>query len=348
MTLKTFHFAGVASMNITLGVPRIKEIINASKKISTPIITVALENDQDPEFARRVKGRIEKTTLGEVSEYLEEVFLPDDCFLLVKLDVERIKLLKLEVTADSIRYSLCTAPKLKIKPKDCSVVGESLITIRPGVSGKSSMYYHLQFLKEKIVSVVIKGLPTVSRAIIHIDDSEAGVKPKYKLFVEGDNLREVLATPGVLGKQTTSNNTYEVAATLGIEAARATIMKEIDYTMSSHGMSIDKRHIMLLADLMTCRGEVLGITRHGLAKMKESVLMLASFEKTSDHLFDAAYHGQEDAISGVSECIIMGIPMRVGTGLMELLQKPKKYTPPTPRTLMFDAKRFHLPEFAAK
>ena len=80
--------------------------------------------------------------------------------------------------------------------------------------------------------------------------------------------------------------------------ARATIMKEIDYTMSSHGMSIDKRHIMLLADLMTCRGEVLGITRHGLAKMKESVLMLASFEKTSDHLFDAAYHGQEDAING--------------------------------------------------
>ena len=108
--------------------------------------------------------------------------------------------------------------------------------------------------------------------------------------MEGDNLREILATPGVLGKQTTSNNTYEMFATLGIEAARSTIMKEIDYTMGSHGMSIDKRHIMLLADLMTCRGEVLGITRHGLAKMKESVLMLASFEKTSDHLFDAAYH----------------------------------------------------------
>ena len=58
MTLKTFHFAGVASMNITLGVPRIKEIINASKKISTPIITVCLDNDTDPEYARRVKGQI--------------------------------------------------------------------------------------------------------------------------------------------------------------------------------------------------------------------------------------------------------------------------------------------------
>jgi DNA-directed RNA polymerase III subunit RPC1 len=87
-----------------------------------------------------------------------------------------------------------------------------------------------------------------------------------------------------MASKTTSNNTYEVASVLGIEAARQTIMTEINYTMESHGMSIDRRHITLLADLMTCRGEVLGITRHGLAKMKESVLMLASFEKTGDHL----------------------------------------------------------------
>merc|ERR1712039_1087054 len=120
-------------------------------------------------------------------------------------------------------------------------------------------------------------------------------------------------------KKTTSNNTYEVGATLGIEAARQTIMNEIRVTMESHGMYIDIRHIQLLADLMTCRGEVLGMTRHGMAKMKESVLMLASFEKTADHLFDAAYYGQKDVIKGVSECIIMGMPMNVGTGLMQLL-----------------------------
>ena len=91
MTLKTFHFAGVASMNITLGVPRIKEIINASKSISTPIITANLDVCDDAEYARLVKGRIEKTLLGEISEYMEEVFLPDDCFVLVKLNTDRIK-----------------------------------------------------------------------------------------------------------------------------------------------------------------------------------------------------------------------------------------------------------------
>lgn len=69
------------------------------------------------------------------------------------------------------------------------------------------------------------------------------------------------------------------------------------------------------------QGEVLGITRFGIAKMKDSVLMLASFEKTTDHLFDAAIHGRVDKIEGVSECIIMGIPMPIGTGLFKLRQK---------------------------
>merc|ERR1719249_555233 len=93
---------------------------------------------------------------------------------------------------------------------------------------------------------------------------------------------------------------------------------------------------------MTCRGEVLGITRHGLAKMKESVLMLASFEKTSDHLFDAAYYGQRDAINGVSECIIMGIPMNLGTGIFKLLFQADKPPRKMERPLLFQAPNFHL------
>lgn len=334
MTLKTFHFAGVASMNITQGVPRIKEIINANPKISTPIITASLVNDTDPEFARRVKGRIEKTTLGEITEYIEEVYLPDDCFLLLKIDIERIKLLKLEVDANSIRYSLCTS-KLKLTPKQVVVQGDSLITIFPNKQKSNNLSYLLTQLMDNIPNVVVKGISTVSRAVIHSDDSTG--KTFYKLFVEGDNMREVMATLGVQGNKTTSNNTIEVFKTLGIEAARATIMTEIKLVMENHGMSIDRRHLMLVADLMTSRGEVLGITRQGLAKMKESVLNLASFEKTADHLFDAAYYGQTDAICGVSESIIMGIPVPVGTGIFKLLQKANK-DPVKVKTLLFDKK----------
>ena len=244
------------------------------------------------------------------------------------------------------RYAICNS-KLRIKPGNCTIAGESLIKITPSVSGKTTLYYQLQLLREKLPSVVIKGLPTVNRAIIHMDESKSGGQT-YKLYVEGDNLREVMATHGVDGRHTTSNNTLEVATTLGIEAAKTTIIEEVKYTMESHGMSIDIRHIQLLADLMTCRGEVLGITRHGMAKMKESVLMLASFEKTADHLFDAAYYGQKDAIKGVSECIIMGIPMSVGTGLMQLLYEQKKEPLRAQRRLLWDDKSFNTPEFSCR
>lgn len=49
--------------------------------------------------------------------------------------------------------------------------------------------------------------------------------------------------------------------------------------------------------------------------------MLASFEMTLDHLFDAAIHSRKDEISGVSERIIMGVPIPLGTGLFRLLRK---------------------------
>ncbi|XP_037611285.1 DNA-directed RNA polymerase III subunit RPC1 isoform X2 [Sebastes umbrosus] len=340
MTLKTFHFAGVASMNITLGVPRIKEIINASKNISTPIITAHLDVEDDADFGRLVKGRIEKTLLGEISEYIEEVFLPDDCFILVKLSLERIRLLRLEVNAETVRYSICMS-KLRVKPGDIAVHGEAVVCVSPRENNKSSMYYVLQSLKEDLPKVVVQGIPEVSRAVIHIDEQSS--KNMYKLLVEGDNLRAVMATHGVNGSRTTSNNTYEVEKTLGIEAARSTIINEIQYTMVNHGMSIDRRHVMLLADLMSYKGEILGITRFGLAKMKESVLMLASFEKTADHLFDAAYFGQKDSVCGVSECIIMGIPMNIGTGLFKLLHKADKDPSPVKRPLLFDSAEFHIP-----
>ncbi|KAH8042081.1 hypothetical protein HPB51_021165 [Rhipicephalus microplus] len=219
-------------------------------------------------------------------------------------------------------------------------IGSSLLTIRPNATSKTSLYYSLQNLMEQLPKIVIKGIPSSSRAVIHADDSHGSTK--YRLLVEGDGLRDVIATYGVEGIKTSSNNTSEVEKTLGIEAARATIIREIATTMQSHGISVDRRHLMLLADLMTFRGEVLGITRHGLARMKESALMLASFEKTADHLFDAAYYGQTDEISGVSESIILGVPMSIGTGFFDLVHKVDWRPLAAPRQLIFDRSEFHI------
>jgi DNA-directed RNA polymerase III subunit RPC1 len=129
MTLKTFHFAGVASMNVTLGVPRIKEIINATKEISTPIITAKLVNDQDLISARIVKGRIEKTLLGDIAKYIKEVYTPRGCFLEVKLDINTISALKLELSIHDVRNAILKTPKMKVKDKNIEVKDHKKIHI---------------------------------------------------------------------------------------------------------------------------------------------------------------------------------------------------------------------------
>jgi DNA-directed RNA polymerase III subunit RPC1 len=155
-------------------------------------------------------------------------------------------------------------------------------------------------------------------------------------LVEGYGLQDVMNCPGVDSRYTKSNHIIEMQRVLGIEAARSMISSEIKYIMTAYGITVDRRHLMLLSDVMTFKGEVLGITRFGVAKMKESVLMLASFEKTTDHLFDAAVHSREDSIVGVSECIIMGVPIPIGTGLFKLVQKYPQAVASYKRTRLLD------------
>ncbi|CAL5026703.1 unnamed protein product [Urochloa decumbens] len=320
MTLKTFHFAGVASMNVTLGVPRIKEIINAAKKISTPIITAELLSRKDVLSARIVKGAMEKAVLGEVASAIKIVLKSSQPNLVVKLDMQLIEALHMGISADSVQLSILNHPKIKLKSEHVRVIDRAKLRIYPAGTDKSKLQLELHNLKSMLPKVIVKGIPTVERVVID-ERKKDGKLERYNLLVEGTNLLAVMGTPGVDARNTKSNHIMEMSSTLGIEAARRSIIDEIQYTMKSHGMNIDVRHMMLLADLMTYKGEVLGITRYGIAKMKTSVLMLASFEKTQEHLFNASYSGREDDIEGVSECIIMGIPMQLGTGILKVRQR---------------------------
>jgi len=290
MTLKTFHFAGVASMNVTLGVPRMQEIINATPKISTPIIAAKLVNDTDATAARLVKGRIEKTELGDVAEYIKEVYTPSGCYLSVKIDLKAVRALQLEVTVESIRTSILKTPKLKIKEKHLKVVKANKIHIEPYDDSRDKMYFVMQDLKSKLPRVTISGLPSVTRAVISYEDDnqKKNEGAKYRLAVEGHGLAEVMRTPGVDFTRTSTNHTLEVCEVLGIEAARQKIISEIEYLMGEYGIHIDRRHTQLLADEMTFKGKVLGIQRRGVAASKASTLQLASFEQVETHLYDAA------------------------------------------------------------
>ncbi|RDB15486.1 DNA-directed RNA polymerase III subunit rpc1 [Hypsizygus marmoreus] len=335
MTLKTFHFAGVASMNVTLGVPRIKEIINAAKSISTPIISCKLVTADSEASARIVKGRLEKTLLGDIASVLEEAWAPEYTYIGVIIDMDAIQKLQLELTLDDIKWAIVAAKKLKIKQEAITVLPRKH-RLRIYVDTQDK-YYRLRELKRGLGDVVVKGVPTIQRAVINIKDKDdaKGKKGDKELLVEGYGLQKCMIAEGVIGEHTSSNHVIEVAQVLGIEAARRTIINEIQYTMKSHDMIIDPRHVMLLGDVMSYKGEVLGITRFGVAKMKDSVLMLASFEKTTDHLFDASAYGKNDSIAGVSESIIMGNPAaNCGTSMPALYSVAPVIS--KPRKLMFE------------
>lgn len=319
MTLKTFHFAGVASMNVTLGVPRIKEIINATRNISTPVVTAELVNDNDETAARIVKGRIERTTLGEVCESMREVYQPDTCYIKIKLDVHTITSLQLDMNAHTVAAAIVAnkdLKKLKIREKNVVVVDSLRIKVVPPMAQRALLFFTMQHLKVLLPHVVVAGIPGVNRAVIN----DKGDR-KFNIMVEGQDLSLVMGTPGVVGERTDTNHIMVVEKVLGIEAARTVIMNEVVNVMTNHGMSIDARHTMLMADLMTFKGVVLGITRFGISKMRESVLVLASFERMTDFLFEAGAHSRVDNIRGVSECIICGVPVPLGTGLFKLVQQ---------------------------
>lgn len=330
MTLKTFHFAGVAGMSITQGVPRIKEIINASSNISTPVIECPLENPDEMAVARLVKGRIEKTYLSDLIDFVEDRWTDIKTTICLRVNMERLSESQLGITIGDIEEAILKQKKLKINANDVQSKGVDIYVEVPHGSGTSNsrsknkqdegadLLLRVNHLKRALPAITISGYPNVSRAIIQ---STTTVPVTQKVLVEGYGLLACMSTEGVIGTKTKSNSVMECFQVLGIEAARTTIADEIALVMK--GMDIDPRHMQLLADVMTYKGEVLGITRFGLAKMRDSVLQLASFEKTPDHLFDAAAAMKSDRIEGVSECIIMGQTMTIGTGGMQVVRELK-------------------------
>ncbi|EMR61390.1 putative dna-directed rna polymerase iii subunit rpc1 protein [Eutypa lata UCREL1] len=340
MTLKTFHFAGVAGMSITQGVPRIKEIINASKVISTPVITCPLENNKQIEVAHIVRSRIEKTYIEDVLRIIDDEWSPYRSFITLHINTETLEGMHLGISIYDIKKAILKQKKLKIPESDIEVFEQDAtieITVRgpdqdaaskrPAPRSKAAiaesmtdLLVRVSHLKRILPTVPISGYPEATRAIIQTEEVK-GNKGEYinDVLVEGYGLRQCMNTEGVVGIRTRSNSILECRDVLGIEAARTTIAYEISEVMGE--MDIDPRHMELLADVMTYKGEILGITRFGLSKMRDSVLQLASFEKTPDHLFEAAAAMKTDRIEGVSEKIIMGQTMTLGTGAFQVVRR---------------------------
>ena len=371
MTLNTFHFAGVSSKNITLGVPRLKEILNVAKNIKTPSMTVYQEEDStgNKESAKLLRSAVEHTTLRSVTESTEVYYDPDIQSTVIEADKDMVDsyfilpeadlddqfrqsrwLLRIILGRRSLLDKGLTVQDVaaKIKEqyaKDLAVIfsddnaDEQVIRVRmiqDHSKGDDDEDLEEDLMLKRLEAhildtLTLRGVPGIDRAFLNkktkLRLSEDGALvmaakdtlcEEWFLDTSGSSLGQVLTIPGVDTKRTYSNSFIEVFEVFGIEATRSALMRELTQVLAFDGSYVNHRHLALLVDVMTSRGHLMAITRHGINRADTGALMRCSFEETVEILLEAAASGELDDCRGVSENVMLGQLAPLGTGELEV------------------------------
>ncbi|KAI5711738.1 hypothetical protein M8J75_002812 [Diaphorina citri] len=378
MTLNTFHFAGVSSKNVTLGVPRLKEIINISKKPKAPSLTVFLTGQaaRDAEKAKNVLCRLEHTTLRKVTANTAIYYDPDPQNTVIPEDQEfvnvyyempdfdptRISPWLLRIELDRKRMTDKKLTMEAISEKINAGFGDDLncifnddnaeklvLRIRIMNSDDSKMQdeedavdkmeddMFLRCIEANMLSdMTLQGIEAIGKVYMHLPQTDSKKRiiitesgefkaiADWLLETDGTSLMKVLSERDVDPVRTFSNDICEIFQVLGIEAVRKSVEKEMNTVLQFYGLYVNYRHLALLCDVMTAKGHLMAITRHGINRQDTGALMRCSFEETVDVLMDAAAHAEADPMRGVSENIIMGQLPRMGTGCFDLLLDAEK------------------------
>jgi DNA-directed RNA polymerase subunit A' len=304
MTLRTFHFAGVKERDVTLGLPRLIELVDARKQPSTPTMDIYL--DENHRTTRAGALEVAKEVLFTKVYDLVQQVKRDYANNSVVLVFDPAKLEERGATVDDVA-AVIRAPKGKVIPDAKSNTVTVMMENLDDAAVVSA--------REKFLNTRVKGIPGITSVSVITKEGE------WMIQTAGSNLQKVLKVNGVDQTRTTTNNIYEVNMALGVEAARTALVREIISTLEEQGLEVDIRHILLVADLMTSKGFMQQIGRHGIAGSKTSVLARAAFEITVPTLAEAAATGEVEELKGVTENVIVGSTIPVGTGMVDIYMK---------------------------
>ncbi|CEL60015.1 DNA-directed RNA polymerase II subunit A [Rhizoctonia solani AG-1 IB] len=369
MTLNTFHYAGVSSKNVTLGVPRLKEIINVATNIKTPSLTVYLQSEyaSSKHKAKTIQTELAHTTLRTITATTEIIYDPDPTNTIIdedrdfvetffaipdesvertlsqqspwvlRIQLDRAKVLdkKLDMAYIADRIEQAFYPDMKVIPSDDN--SEKLILrCRPivmqdkdeeAIENTEEDIFIRQIEHNMLDSVTLRGVKGIRRVFMvehdkPMIDAAGELQPRsakeWVLETDGVNLKSVLSVDGIDFTRTYSNKCPEVFEVLGIEAARAAILRELRNVIEFDGSYVNYRHLALLTDLMTNRGTLMAITRHGINRADTGALMRCSFEETVEILMEAAAVGEKDDCYGVAENVLFGQMAPMGTGSFDV------------------------------
>ncbi|MDP6641390.1 MAG: hypothetical protein QF381_03030 [Nitrososphaerales archaeon] len=301
MVLNVFHAAGVAEVQVTQGLPRLIEILDARKLPKTPSMEIYLDKDNNNEkSAKLIAEKIREVKLKEI---MSEVAI-DFGSKKINISVDTAALKGAHIGIDKV----------------VDVLNDKGFATKKSASGlvldMSKEDYKLIYkTKEKIKEVILTGIKKISQVLVVKRDSN------YVILTAGSNLKDIMAFKGVNPDKILTNDIHEVSSVLGVEAARQVVVNEIQKVITSQGLAIDGKHAMLVSDTITSSGAVKGITRMGIISDKSSILARASFETPIPQFVQATKTGQKDKLASVIENIILNQPVPVGTGLPGLLVK---------------------------
>jgi len=316
MTMRTFHYAGVAE-HVPTGLPRLIEIVDAKKEPKKAIIDMYLKSA----YARS------RTEAEKVAKELSSVFVSDVARVednLEKLAI-RVVFSEKDGKAQGITFSML---KKAVEPFGSIKVDANAVIIRPTKEKKTTKTGEkkekkvtaksVRKLTQKVRDAIVRGVRGIHRAVVIKGENE------YFIRAGGFNIIGACENPAVDPKRIYTNNIKEMERVYGIIAARNAIVKEIKEVLDMQRLYVDIRHIMLIADAMTYSGSIKSIGRHGLSGEKIGVLGRAAFEETIKHLINASAFSEEETLVGVTENIIVGQTVPVGTGKVKLVMKPPK------------------------
>jgi DNA-directed RNA polymerase subunit A" len=304
-------------VNVTQGLPRIIEIVDARKKSSTPTMRIHLDEDlkHDEKKVRNLAAALEITDAKDIAVIETDVTQRRITLKLIPGNMKQKGVKPVEVKEILTR-------RLRLFIEADNDVRPKLLTIIPGRKKETDdvtpNYTELLALEEKIKELRLKGVTDIQRANTQ-KDAETG---EYYIATIGSNLAAVSEFEGIDRARTYTNNITEIHQYLGVEAARQAIINELILTLQIARLDVDVRHLVTVADVMTSEGEVRAIGRHGVSGNKHSILARAAFEVTVNHLLRAGIIGEQDELAGVAENIIVGQPVALGTGSVELFYIP--------------------------
>jgi DNA-directed RNA polymerase subunit A" len=306
MTLNTKHFAGVAEMSVTTGLPRLIEILDGRKEISTPSMEVYLDAPYcDGKNLNEIALKIKQVTVEDLAESFS-INLAEST---IEITLNQKNMASLNFDSETLAKTISKS----LKDCDAKLNGNVIVVKGESITNLNEIYK----IKEKVRAMYVGGVKEVT----HVFPTKRN--DEHLFITSGSNLKEILKVPGVDAKRTYSNDLYETISVLGIEAARALIMKEVEKVLETQGLEIDTRHIMLVADTMCANGSIKGISRYGVVSEKSSVLARASFETPMKHLINASIVGEIDMLNSVIENVMLNQPVPLGTGLPGLRVKQK-------------------------